>query len=204
MPPRIRTDPRYLEFAAAMHEIGDATRAYFVTHARCKSARQAKERGRALCQLPEIQLELQRLRAQTVDGIDKNVSSVSSIDAEKVDWENEVFRLAYSKVDLSKVPVKEKLAALRLLGESKGYVKKDAGQGNGIKATFSFRFSSNVPGADKLLVPGSIEHQRAIGLAPDTAGGTIVNSKPIGEADAPVAGGLEVAGRIAPSPTDFD
>ncbi len=164
-PPRTGIHPSFLKFAAALFEIGDATKAYYVTHPRCKSARQAKERGRALCQLPEIQLELRRLRAQAIDGTGENGTSVGNrSDAEKIDWENEVRLLAYSKVELRKVPVKEKLAALRLFGESRNYLKQSPGAGTGIRATFIFRM------ADGKTFPnlGSRSRDEAITVAVET------------------------------------
>ncbi len=151
MPPRTSTDPRYLKFAAALYKIGDSTKAYFATHSLCKSSRQAKERGRALSRMPEVMLEMERLRTQSLEGTGQSdagltVFSEGGSSASKIAWENELHLLAFSKVNIRKIPVKEKLLALRTLGESKGWLDKRQPQ-TGVRATFNFHVGGARRGA---------------------------------------------------------
>ncbi len=60
------------------------------------------------------------------------------VDGEKAAWEHELRMVAFALVNLKKVPVKEKLNALRLYGESKNWLKQ-VQQGAGLRATFNFR-----------------------------------------------------------------
>lgn len=168
MPPRTSTDPRYLKFAAALYKIGDSTKAYFATHPLCKSSRQAKERGRALSRMPEVMLEMERLRTQSLEGAGQSdagltVFSEGGSSASKIAWENELHLLAFSKVNIRKIPVKEKLLALRTLGESKGWLDKRQPQ-QGIRATFNFHIggkTSTVAGRTLTVDAGALEEASA-------------------------------------------
>jgi len=135
MPPRTSTDPRYIRFAAAMFKSDDSTEAYRASHPRCKSARQAIERGRALCRLPEVMLELQRLREQSTGDAEKFDPGK---DPARVEWENELRLVAFAGFNRRKVPVKEKVSALRALGEAKGWLGRQQQIGQGVRATFNF------------------------------------------------------------------
>ena len=171
---RSRNAP-YHEVSCA--RIGDSTKTYFATHPHCKSSRQAKERGRALCKLPEVMLELNRLRTQSLDGTDESHASIPVFSergssASKLAWENELHLLTYSKVNIRKIPVNEKLLALRTLGESNGWLDKRQPQ-EGIRATFNFHLGPRkvvTSGVTRTLVVDSGASPRAIiERAPDAA-----------------------------------
>lgn len=119
-------------FADAYIKIGDVTKAYLLTHRDCKSANQAKARGRKLLQDPRLQAYCAQVRTQAIVSTD-----TGSGDADKLAWEMELRAVAFASFNAKKVPVKEKVSALRTLGESKGYLKQQQ-HGAGLRATFNF------------------------------------------------------------------
>ena len=127
----------HLDFARAYSKSNDATKAYLISHPNCTSEKSAKRRGSALARLPGVVafLARQRVRALGVDG-------------EKAAWEHELRMVAFAGVNLKKVPVKEKLNALRLYGESKNWLKQ-VQQGAGLRATFNFRIGGQAAPAGR-------------------------------------------------------
>ena len=127
----------HLDFARAYSKSNDATKAYLISHPNCTSEKSAKRRGSALARLPGVVafLARQRVRALGVDG-------------EKAAWEHELRMVAFAGVNLKKVPVKEKLNALRLYGESKNWLKQ-VQQGAGLRATFNFRIGGQTAPAGR-------------------------------------------------------
>ncbi|MFM9966943.1 MAG: hypothetical protein ACKVQK_00865 [Burkholderiales bacterium] len=141
--------PSYARFAMALFKIGDASKAYLSTHASCTSSRQALDRGRKLARSPEVVVELARLKAQALDGTEDS--------ATKEALKTEVRTLAFSRVNLKKVPIKEKLSALRTLAELEGLLDKRQPQ-HGIRASFTFI----VPGRAEALAARDANRARSI------------------------------------------
>lgn len=117
----------HLDFARAYSKSNDATKAYLISHPNCTSEKSAKRRGSALARLPGVVAFLARQRVRML-----------GVDGEKAAWEHEVRMVAFAGVNLKKVPVKEKLSALRTLAEAKGWLKQPE-RGAGLRATFNFR-----------------------------------------------------------------
>lgn len=122
--------PQYADFARALAKCGDTKRAYLATHPKCNNQESAKRRGRAIAKLPGVVAYLARIKVAAL-----------GIDGEKEAWEHELRSIAYAGVNLKKVPVKEKVSALRTLGESKGWLKRNE-LPVGLRATFNFRIGS--------------------------------------------------------------
>ena len=139
---------------------------------------QAGERkGACALQVAGGHAELNRLRTQSLDGTDESHASIPVFSergssASKLAWENELHLLTYSKVNIRKIPVNEKLLALRTLGESNGWLDKRQPQ-EGIRATFNFHLGPRkvvTSGVTRTLVVDSGASPRAIiERAPDAA-----------------------------------
>lgn len=153
-------------FADAYIKLGDVTKAYLLTHRDCKSANQAKARGRKLLQDSRLQAYCAQQRTQALVSTD-----TASADPDKLAWEMELRAVAFASFNSKKVPVKEKVSALRTLGESKGYLKQQQ-VGAGLRATFNFHVGgrartaagrtisvdvSNGTGEVAIDAPGSIQ-----------------------------------------------
>ena len=145
----------HLDFARAYSKSNDATKAYLISHPNCTSEKSAKRRGSALARLPGVVAFLARQRVRML-----------GVDGEKAAWEHELRMVAFAGVNLKKVPVKEKLNALRLYGESKNWLKQ-VQQGAGLRATFNFRIGGQAAPA------GRSEPQAVVTMDMDTteAGG---------------------------------
>ena len=149
----------HLDFARAYSKSNDATKAYLISHPNCTSEKSAKRRGSALARLPGVVafLARQRVRALGVDG-------------EKAAWEHELRMVGFAGVNLKKVPVKEKISALRTLGESKGWLRPQQ-IGAGLRATFNFRIGGQTSpagrGDDPQTVTVDVDASEAGGDAPE-------------------------------------
>lgn len=141
--------PALQRFADAWIKKADITHAYLITHPDCKSARHAKTRGRAILQDPRVVAYLAARRAQALDS--------TGADGEKLGWELELRSVAFAHFNPKKVPVKEKVSALRTLGEAKGWLKQQQ-VGAGVRATFNFRIGG----------PGVLGGERVISVEGDS------------------------------------
>lgn len=117
----------HLAFATALAKCGDPAKAYLATHPRCNNHASAKRHGRRIAKLPGVVAYLARIKVGAL-----------GVEGEKEAWEHEVRSIAFAGVNLRKVPVKEKVSALRTLGEAKGWLKQQQ-VGAGVRATFNFR-----------------------------------------------------------------
>lgn len=117
---------------------GDVTGAYLRVYRTCTSAAKAKTRGRAVLQRPEVAEFLLQLRRQ---GPDSTANADVPLDGRKAAWQAEVERVAYLPEGKGKMPHRDKIAALKLMGEAHDWMPKGVTP-QGVRATFIF----NVPG----------------------------------------------------------
>ena len=175
--------PQLRRFADTYIRIGDVTKAYLLTHKDCKSANQAKARGRKLLNDSRLQAYCAQLRSQALVSTETGPQ-----DAEKMAWENELRAVAFASFNAKKVPVKEKVTALRTLGESKGYLKQQQ-VGAGMRATFNF----HVGGSRRRAAGRTI----SVDVDADPAGGVAVDLEPGSALPEPTSSVLE--GGVLPS-----
>ena len=163
LPAAAALNPQLVPFVDAFLKIGDVTKAYLATHKRCNSASMAKRSGRELLKRPDVQAYIAARRAQLLD-------STGGTDTAKLSWQAEVRSLAFSRVSLKKVPIKEKNAALRTYGEAMGWLKQPNAGAAGVRATFTF------------VVPGLAEAR----AAREAQRGRTIEGMPVTEIAAPV------------------
>lgn len=135
-----RITPSLQKFADTYIRKPDVTAAYLISHPDCKSARHAKTRGRALLKDSRVEAYLAARRSQALDPL--------ASDGDKLAWELELKSVAFAHFNPRKVPVKEKVTALRALGEAKGWLKPQAA-GAGLRATFNFRIGGQASPAGR-------------------------------------------------------
>ena len=136
-------DAQRESFARFLFKTGSESASYLRAYPECMSTRAAKSRGRALAQEPAIIAFISALRAQAVDS-EGNGLSADELGREA--WEAELRAMAFAPLDPGRLKAlgmtaKEKLAALRTMGESKKWLGSGVAPA-GLRATFTFNISS--------------------------------------------------------------